>query len=122
MLKEQQRSKQLNSSPLNFNTDIQAIVNRSEMLPTTTTSTKANHAKLPLFSIQRFSRIRSNITIERCCVLLIHLIFYIIILTIVYVRLERVSNKQEKLFRALNLNDNLTLHQIRQQHLINCNQ
>ena len=64
----------------------------------------------------------SNITIERCCFLLIHLLFYIIILTIVYIRLEQFTNKQEKMLLTLRSNDNLTLHKELQRRLLNYNQ
>ncbi|CAF2059405.1 unnamed protein product [Rotaria magnacalcarata] len=125
MLKEQQQQfKRLNSSLLNPNNDIQIVANRPDMLstPTTTpTRTKTNHRKIRLFNIERLTRLPSNVTIERCCFLLIHLLFYIIILTIVYIRLDQFTNKQEKIFRALNSNNNSTQHDTFQHHSLNCN-
>ncbi|CAF3569185.1 unnamed protein product [Rotaria sordida] len=124
MFKEEQL-KRLNSSPLKPNTDIQIVINRLDMLPTTTatsssTRTKSNHAKLSFLNVQRLTRMPSNKTIERCCFLLIHLLFYVIIITIIYIRLEQFTNKQEKIFLALSSNDNLTLHETLQRRLVNC--
>lgn len=125
MFKEREH-KQLNSSPLKPNSDIQIVVNRLDMLPTNTTPptrTKHNHAKFPLLNVERLSQMPSKITIERCFFLLIHLLFYVIILTIVYVRLEQFSNKQERLLLALNSNDNnSTNHEPSQARLSHCNQ
>jgi hypothetical protein len=64
----------------------------------------------------------SNATIERCCFLLIHLLFYIILFLIIYVRFEQFNNKQEKILTALNSNDNSTFHNEFQSRLLNRNQ
>lgn len=87
-----------------------------EMLPTTTTtattiSVDANHRKIPLVHLHRLTRMPSTMTIERCGFLLVHFIFYLIILTIVYIRLEQFHRKQEYLLNSLRLKDNITLHQ-----------
>ncbi len=109
----------------NSNSDLQITDNCLNMLPTTTTTIsnkKLNHTKTPLSNIQRLKQMPSNITIERCCFLLIHLLFYIIILAIVYIRLDQFTNKQEKMLLTLRSNDNLTLHKELQRRLLNYNQ
>jgi hypothetical protein len=123
MLKGQQLNR-LNSTSLKPNLEFQITDNCLDMLPTTTTisTSKVNHTKIPLLNVQRLTRMPSNITIERCCFLLIHLLFYVIILTIVYVRLEQFNNKQEKMLLTLRANDNLTLHKELQRRLLNYNQ
>jgi len=109
---------------LNTNSDVQITDNCLTMLPATTTTSnkKSNHTRRSLTNIQRLKRIPSNITNERCCFLLIHLLFYIIILTIVYIRLDQFTNKQEKMLLNLRTNDNLTLHKELQRRLYNYNQ
>jgi hypothetical protein len=122
MFKEQQ-PKRLKSTSLSPNSDRQLIDHRLDMSPPQTTTTPTTTTtKIPLLNIQRLARMPSNITIERCCFLLIHLLFYIIILTIVYIRLEQFTNKQEKMLLALRSNDNLTLHKELQRRLLNYNQ
>jgi hypothetical protein len=119
MFKEQQQQqpKPLNSTSLIPHSDCQIIDHRLDILPSTSTRSK----KIPFFTIQRLTHMPSNITIERCCLLFIHLLFYVIILTIVYIRLEQFTNKQEKLLLALRSNDNLTLHKELQRRLLNYN-
>lgn len=119
MSKEQQL-KRLPPSPLSTNSDRPIIDHRLDILPTTTTRSTTT-AKTPLLNIQKLTRLPSSITTERCCFLLIHLLFYIIILTLVYIRLERFTNKQEKMLLALRSNDNLTLHKELQRRLLNSN-
>jgi hypothetical protein len=114
MFKEQQQLKRLNSSSLNPHTD-----HRLDILPP---STSTSSRKMSCFSIQRLTQMPSNLTIERCCFLFIHLLFYIIILTIVYIRLDQFTSKQEKLLLTLRSNDNLTLHKELQRRLLNHNQ
>jgi hypothetical protein len=117
-----QKLKQVHSSSLSPNSDSQIVDHRIDMLPTTTTSSTVTPTrKNSLLNIQKLTRMPSNITIERCCFLLIHLLFYVIILTIVYIRLEQYTNKQEKLLLALRSNDNLTLHKELQHRLLNYN-
>jgi len=117
-----QQLKQVNSSSLSPNSDSEMLDHRIDMLPTTTTSsTLTTTRKNRLLNIQKLTRMPSNITIERCCFLLIHLVFYIIILTIVYIRLEQYTTKQEKLLLALRSNDNITLHNELQRRLLNYN-
>lgn len=107
MLKEQQKQlKRLNSSVINPHADRQIIDHHLDIL----SSTSPNASQRPFFNIQRLTRMPSNITIERCCFLFIHLLFYVIILTIVYIRLEQFTNKQEKLLLALRSKENFTLH------------
>jgi hypothetical protein len=110
MFKEHQL-KRLNSSSLSPTSD-----HRLDMLPSTTTT------KIPLISIQRLTRMPSNINIERCCFLLIHLLFYIIILTIIYIRLDQFTKTQDKMLFALRANDNFILHKDSQRRLPNYNQ
>lgn len=71
---------------------------------------------------RRFMRSSSNITIDRCYFLLIHLIFYIIIFTMIYVRLGQFNDTQEKILDTLNPNPNLTFHQESQSRLVNHDQ
>ena len=95
---QQQQLKRLNSErPM--------IDHRIDILP----STNSNSPKRSFFTIQRLTQMPSNLTIERCCFLFIHLLFYVIILTIVYIRLEQFANKQEKLLLALRSPDNSTV-------------
>lgn len=103
MFKEQQQQQQHNRVRMDH---------RVEILP----STNSNSPKRSLFTIHRLTQMPSNLTIERCCFLLIHLLFYVIILTIVYIRLEQFATKQEKLLLALRSNDNLTFHRVFQSH------
>lgn len=116
MFKEHQLNR-LNSTSLTQNSDRQLIDHHVEIVPTIITKKKTS-----LFNLQRLTQMPSNITTERCCFLLIHLLFYIIILTIVYMRLEQFNNKQEKMLNALRLNDNVTLHKELQRRLLNYNQ
>jgi hypothetical protein len=119
MFKEQQQQlKRLNSTSLIPHSDRQIIDHRLDILPPTSTSSR----KISCFNIPRLTRMPSNLTIERCCFLFIHLLFYSIILTIVYIRLEQFTNKQEKLLLTLRSNDNLTLHKELQRRLLNYNQ
>jgi len=129
MFREQQLNR-LSSESLKSNLDLHIINNRLDMLPTTkpasttrtTTTAKHNYTTIPLLNVQNLTRMPSNTTIERCCFLLIHLFFYIIILTIVYIRLQQFTDKQEKMLHVLRSNDNLTLHKELQRRLINYNQ
>jgi hypothetical protein len=84
------------------------------MLPSATTATDN-------VNLRRFTQTASNITNDRCYFLLIHLFFYIIILIIVYVRLEQFNNKQEKILSTLNSNHNLNFHHDSQNQLLNHN-
>ena len=120
MFKEQQRPqlKRLNSPSLSPNSDRQISDHRLDIVPPPST----NSRKIPFFNFQRLTQMPSNITIERCCFLLIHLLFYVIILTIVYIRLDQFTHKQEKLLLALRANDNITLHKEIQRRLLNYNQ
>lgn len=117
MFKEQQ-NKRLNFTSLNPNSDRQLVDHHVEILPpTATTRTKSS-----LLNLERLTQMPSNLTIERCGFLLIHLLFYVIILTVVYIRLEQFNNKQEKLLVSLRAHDNLTLHNELQRRLLNYNQ
>lgn len=73
-------------------------------------------------NFRRFLRTSSNLTIDRCYFLIIHFIFYIIILILVYIRLGQFNNKQEKIFNSLHTNHNLTFHEDFQSRLINHDQ
>lgn len=100
MFKQQQHNR--------LNSDRPIIDHRVDIVP----STNSNSPKRSLFAIQRLTQMPSNLTIERCCFLFIHLLFYVIILTIVYIRLEQFATKQEKLLLALRSNENLTFHRV----------
>ena len=124
MFKKQQL-KPANSRPLKSSPNIKMIVNRFDILPTTaitSTNTENNHIKVSVSNVQRLIRILSNVSIERCCFLLIHLSFYITILTMICIKFEQFNNKQEKLFRTLTSNDNLTLHENPYHRLLDYNQ
>ena len=80
------------------------------MFPTVDSSpNETNHRKTPLIHIQRLTQIPSTATLERCCFLLIHCLFYIIIFTIIYIRLDQFNQKQEILLNILRSNVNQTL-------------
>jgi len=70
---------------------------------------------------RRFTQTISNITIDRCYFLPIHLFFYIIIIIIIYVRLGQFNNKQEKILNTLNSNHDLTFHHESQSRLLHHN-
>jgi hypothetical protein len=72
-----------------------------------------------LGNFQRFIS-TSNTTIDRCFFLLIHLLLYIIILIIIYVRLGQFNSKHEKILAALNSNQNLTIQPELSSHNIDC--
>ena len=80
------------------------------MLPGGSAS-KVTTTKATLWNAQRSTRMPSNTTIERCGFLFVHCLFYIVILTIVYVRLEQFALKQEKLLSALRSNGTTGLAQ-----------
>jgi hypothetical protein len=67
-----------------------------------------DHGKMPPINFRRLTRLPSNETIERCCFLLIHILFYAIILILVYVRMEKFRIKQETLLHVLENNRNHT--------------
>ena len=64
----------------------------------------------------------SNTTIERCGFLFVHCVFYVIILTIVYIRLEQFAIKQDKLLNALRSNGTAGLSQELDSRLHNSDQ
>ena len=84
------------------------------MLPSTTVT--KNNSVVSKINLPRFTQ---KTTTERFYFLLIHLLFCIIILVIIYIRLEQFNNKQDKLFAALDSNYNLTSHHEPQSQVLN---
>ena len=66
------------------------------------TITRGDNSNTSLGNFQRLTR-RPNTTIDRCFFLLVHLVFYVIILIIVYVRLGQFNRKHDRILVALNL-------------------
>ena len=75
-----------------------------------------NYSETPTRPYHRFLRISSQITNERCCLLILHLIFTTIILSLIYVRLKQFGDKQEKLFIELHRNRSSTEVENREEH------
>jgi hypothetical protein len=65
--------------------------------------TRRDNSSSSLENFQQLTRRRPNTTIDRCFFLLVHLVFYVIILIIVYVRLGQFNSKHDKILVALNL-------------------
>ena len=86
------------------------------LLPTTTTMDNTN---VPLVNLRRCASTMPHTTSERCYFLLIHLVFYIIIIIIVYIRLEKFNDKQEAILSIVNSNHNRTIHHELHNQLLN---
>lgn len=76
------------------------------MLPLTT---RANEHSL--VNIRQYDSKVPHRGSQRCYFFLIHLVFYIIILIIIYMRLGQVNYKQEIILNAIKSNHNRVLHQ-----------
>jgi len=91
----------------------------TSLLPVNNSTTRIKR-KSSFLHLTHMSSIVAN---ERCCFLLIHVIFYILILTIVFVRLEQFASKQNQFMLNIQTNEkNFTQLKDFQRQLINNNQ
>jgi hypothetical protein len=81
-----------------------------------------DNSNIALVNRRRFKQITTYTTVDRCFFLIIHVLFYTIIMILIYVRLRQFNNTQEKIIAALNLHPNLTGHHEFSSRLVNKNQ
>jgi len=74
--------------------NVQRIIQTIHMSPPATTTT--DNSNISLKNLRRITQVTSNITVDRCYFLPIHLFFYIIIFIIICIRLTQFNNKQEQ--------------------------
>lgn len=77
-----------------------------QILPTTTVT--INNSNTSFSNMRRILPKIHDITIDRCCPLFIHLLFYIIIVGFIYIQLGKFNNRQERLLNMINVKYNLT--------------
>ena len=82
----------------------------SIMLPAPATASENNHRAASFVRLQRLARRTSTIQIERSWFILIHFLFYIVLLTILWTKLDQFNRRQEDFLDKLQRNPSAIIH------------